>query len=61
MVASAWDISSLNFLDKFDSIKYQKIASAMIVDDNFSKEVADEKNIHLFPLACHKRMILIMQ
>ncbi len=45
--ASAWDINSLNFLDKFDSIKYHKIASAMIVDDNFLKEVADRKK-HTF-------------
>ena len=31
--ASAWDINSLKFLDKYD-LKYHKIASAMIVDHN---------------------------
>ena len=39
---SAWDIESLNFLDKYN-LKYQKIASAMIVDENFLKEVAKRK------------------
>lgn len=37
--ASAWDIKSLNFLDQYD-LKYQKVASAMIVDRNFLKSVA---------------------
>ncbi len=40
--ASAWDLNSLNFLNKFDT-KYNKIASAMIVDTNFLKEVAKQK------------------
>ncbi len=40
--ASAWDIDSLRFLDKFNC-KYQKIASAMIVDQNFLIEVAKRK------------------
>lgn len=37
--ASAWDINSLIFLDKFN-LKFHKIASAMIVDLNFLNEVA---------------------
>jgi N-acetylneuraminate synthase len=37
--ASAWDLDSLDFLDKYD-LKYNKIASAMIVDSEFLKEVA---------------------
>ncbi len=40
--ASAWDNESLNFLDNFNC-GYQKIASAMIVDTNFLKEVAKRK------------------
>ena len=44
--ASAWDVESLNFLDQF-KLKYQKIASAMIVDVNFLKEVAKKKK-HTF-------------
>ncbi len=44
--ASAWDNESLNFLDNFNC-KYQKIASAMIVDVNFLKEVAKRKK-HTF-------------
>ena len=44
--ASAWDINSLKFLDKF-KIKYHKIASAMIVDKAFLKEVAKRKK-HTF-------------
>ena len=40
--ASAWDIESQKFLKKFDC-KYNKIASAMIVDKNFLKQVAQEK------------------
>jgi N-acetylneuraminate synthase len=39
---SAWDIESLNFLDRYN-LKYQKIASAMIVDKNFLQEVAMRK------------------
>jgi len=44
--ASAWDNESLNFLDNFNC-KYQKIASAMIVDTNFLNEVAKRKK-HTF-------------
>ena len=44
--ASAWDLKSLFFLKKFN-LKYNKIASAMIVDKNFLTEVAKEKK-HTF-------------
>ena len=44
--ASAWDIESLNFLDQFD-LKYHKIASAMIIDEDFLSAVA-EKKLHTF-------------
>ena len=44
--ASAWDINSLIFLDKFN-LKYQKIASAMIVDKKFLQESAKRKK-HTF-------------
>ena len=44
--ASAWDINSLNFLDQYN-LKYNKIASAMIVDKIFLKETAKRKN-HTF-------------
>ena len=44
--ASAWDTNSLNFLDKYN-LKYNKIASAMIVDKNFLFEVARKKK-HTF-------------
>lgn len=44
--ASAWDINSLKFLDNYD-LKYNKIASAMIVDNNFLLEVAKRKK-HTF-------------
>lgn len=40
--ASAWDLKSLEFLDKF-KLKYQKIASAMIVDELFLQNVAKRK------------------
>jgi N-acetylneuraminate synthase len=43
---SAWDLNSLKFLDGFN-LKYHKIASAMIVDQNFLKEVASRKK-HTF-------------
>ena len=39
--ASAWDIDSLKFLSKYNS-KYNKIASAMIIDLNFLRQVAKE-------------------
>ena len=35
--ASAWDLESLKFLDKYN-LKYNKIASAMIVDKKFVEE-----------------------
>lgn len=44
--ASAWDIDSLVFLDQF-KLNYHKIASAMIVDENFLIEVAKRKK-HTF-------------
>ncbi len=44
--ASAWDLNSLHFLKKFD-LKYNKIASAMIIDLKFLSEVAKEKK-HTF-------------
>lgn len=44
--ASAWDIPSLEFLDKYD-FEYHKIASAMIVDTQLLKEVA-KRNKHTF-------------
>lgn len=44
--ASAWDLESLKFLDQFE-LKYHKIASAMIVDKNFLKQVASKKK-HTF-------------
>jgi N-acetylneuraminate synthase len=40
--ASAWDLNSLNFLSKFD-LKFNKIASAMIVDLKFLEAVAKQK------------------
>jgi len=44
--ASAWDIPSLEFLDKYD-LQYHKIASAMIVDTKLLIEVAKRKK-HTF-------------
>ena len=44
--SSAWDLNSLSFLDKY-KLKYNKIASAMIIDQNFLKEVA-KRNRHTF-------------
>ncbi len=40
--ASAWDVNSLNFLKKFN-LKYNKIASAMIIDKDFLQQVAKQK------------------
>ena len=54
--ASAWDLDSLMFLDKY-KLKYNKIASAMIIDHNFLTEVAKEKNILLYLLECQQRKI----
>ena len=44
--ASAWDLESIKFLDQFQC-KYQKIASAMIVDEDFLAETAKRKK-HTF-------------
>ena len=44
--ASAWDINSLVFLDQYN-LKYNKIASAMIIDQKFLNEVAKRKK-HTF-------------
>ena len=44
--ASAWDLNSLSFLDKY-KLKYNKIASAMIIDQSFLEAVA-KKNKHTF-------------
>ena len=43
---SAWDMKSIEFLDKFD-LKYHKIASAMIVDHEFLNAIA-KRGIHTF-------------
>jgi N-acetylneuraminate synthase len=40
--ASAWDLESLDFLEKFN-LKFHKIASAMIVDKTFLREIAKKK------------------
>lgn len=39
---SAWDLNSLKFLEKFN-LQYNKIASAMIIDQAFLKAVAKQK------------------
>ena len=44
--ASAWDVNSQKFLDKYD-LKYNKIASAMLLDKVFLNEVAKRKK-HTF-------------
>ena len=44
--ASAWDVKSLEFLDNYN-LKYHKIASAMIVDNNFLSQVAKRQK-HTF-------------
>lgn len=44
--ASAWDLNSLEFLDKYN-FKYNKVASAMIIDRKFLLAVA-KKNKHTF-------------
>jgi N-acetylneuraminate synthase len=43
---SAWDMKSIEFLDKFD-LKYHKIASAMIVDHEFLNAIA-KRGLHTF-------------
>jgi len=42
MFFSAWDIKSADFISKFN-IKYNKIASAMIIDKTFLKKIAKMK------------------
>jgi N-acetylneuraminate synthase len=44
--ASAWDINSIEFLDNYE-LKYHKIASAMIVDQNFLHEIS-KRGKHTF-------------
>jgi len=44
--ASAWDVQSINFLDNYN-LKYSKIASAMIIDQNFLSEIAKRRR-HTF-------------
>ena len=44
--ASAWDLDSLKFLDKYDN-KFAKVASAMIVDKEFLNELSKRKK-HTF-------------
>lgn len=44
--ASAWDLNSLKFIENY-KLKFNKIASAMIVDKVFLKEVASQKK-HTF-------------
>ncbi len=44
--ASAWDMKSLEFLDNYN-LKYHKIASAMIIDNNFLMQVA-KRHKHTF-------------
>ena len=44
--SSAWDLNSQKFLDKYN-LKYNKIASAMLIDENFLNEVAKRKK-HTF-------------
>ena len=48
--ASAWDLNSLKFLKNYN-LKFNKIASAMIIDKIFL-EVAKEKNIPLLAQEC---------
>lgn len=40
--ASAWDLESIEFLEKFNP-KFHKIASAMIIDKIFLKKIAEKK------------------
>ena len=40
--ASAWDLNSQDFLSRYD-LKFNKIASAMIIDKKLLEKVADEK------------------
>ena len=49
--ASAWDLTSLKFLDQYN-LKFNKIASALITKEDFIIEVAKRKNILLYRLEC---------
>jgi N-acetylneuraminate synthase len=40
--ASAWDSESLSFLDNY-KLRFNKVASAMVVDKNLLKEIAERK------------------
>ena len=40
-LASAWDLKSLSFLTKYN-LEYNKIASAMIIDEKFLESVASQ-------------------
>ena len=42
--ASCWDIESVNFIKKF-KIKYHKVASAMITNNNLLEEIAKQKKM----------------
>ena len=44
--ASAWDIPSQNFLKKY-KLKYNKVASAMLSNENLIKKIAEEKKLTL--------------
>lgn len=44
--ASAWDPNSMKFLDQYE-LKHHKVASAMIVSDDFLRDVASRKT-HTF-------------
>ena len=55
---SAWDINSLNFLKRYD-LKYNKIASAMIVDSDLLNEVAKEKKHTFISTGITTRMIIV--
>ena len=44
---SAWDFKSIDFISKFN-IKYNKITSAMLIDENFLKKIAEMKKYTYF-------------
>ena len=59
--ASAWDLNSLNFLKDFN-ISYNKIASAMIVDQNFLNEVAKQNKYTFISTGmCEEKKILTVR
>ena len=58
--ASAWDQESLEFINQFNC-KYNKIASAMIIDKEFLKKFLKKKNIALFQQECVTKKILMKQ